>query len=131
MTIAPRPSPPPPSASPPPPTRRPRTSVTWPGSSRARRRKRMPLFTSICRPRNGVLPARARLREMAQRDTFVVAGREFGSRLLTGTGKYDSFETMRDALAASGSEIVTVAVRRIDLDSSDGDITDFLPEDVL
>ena len=68
---------------------------------------------------------------MAQRDTFVVAGREFGSRLLTGTGKYDSFETMRDALAASGSEIVTVAVRRIDLDSSDGDITDFLPEDVL
>ncbi len=65
------------------------------------------------------------------RDAFVVAGRAFGSRLLTGTGKYDSFDAMRDALAASGSEIVTVAVRRIDLDSSDGDITAFLPENVL
>jgi thiazole synthase len=68
---------------------------------------------------------------MVQQDAFVVAGREFGSRLFTGTGKYDSFETMRDALAASGSEIVTVAVRRIDLDSPGGDITDFLPENVL
>ena len=47
----------------------------------------------------------------------MIAGREFRSRLLTGTGKYETFETMRDALAASGSEIVTVAVRRIDLDA--------------
>ena len=65
---------------------------------------------------------------MALRDPFVVAGREFGSRLLTGTGKYASFETMREALAASGSEIVTVAVRRIDPEAVDGDITDFLPD---
>ena len=64
-------------------------------------------------------------------DTLVIAGRSFGSRLITGTGKYDSFETMRDAIVASGCEMVTVAVRRIDFDARDEDITTFLPEDVL
>ena len=46
---------------------------------------------------------------------LVIAGREFRSRLLLGTGKFPSNETMRDALAASGAEIVTVALRRADL----------------
>jgi thiazole synthase len=64
-------------------------------------------------------------------DTLVIAGREFGSRLITGTGKYDGFETMRDAIAASGCEIVTVAVRRIDFDSPGEDITSFIPDDIL
>ncbi len=64
-------------------------------------------------------------------DALTIAGRDFRSRLITGTGKYDSFATMRDAVVASGCEIVTVAVRRIDLDARDGDITAFLPEDVL
>jgi thiazole synthase len=69
---------------------------------------------------------------MDAQDPLVVAGREFGSRLITGTGKYDSFETMRDAIVASGCEMVTVAVRRIDLDAAPGeDITAFLPADVL
>src|SRR3954465_7093435 len=44
-----------------------------------------------------------------------IAGREFSSRLLVGTGKFSSNELMRDALNASGSEIVTVALRRADL----------------
>jgi thiazole synthase len=64
-------------------------------------------------------------------DTLTIAGREFGSRLLLGTGKYDTFETMRDAVTASGAELVTVAVRRIDFDAPGEDITSFLPEDVL
>jgi thiazole synthase len=42
-----------------------------------------------------------------------IAGRQFNSRLMTGTGKYANFEVMRAAIAASGSEIVTVAVRRV------------------
>ena len=46
---------------------------------------------------------------------WVVAGRSFRSRLLMGTGKFSSPETMRDALAASGTELVTVALRRADL----------------
>ena len=46
---------------------------------------------------------------------LVIAGREFQSRLLVGTGKFPSPEAMRDALAASGTQIVTVALRRADL----------------
>jgi thiazole synthase len=46
---------------------------------------------------------------------LVIAGREFQSRLLVGTGKFSSPEAMRDALAASGAQIVTVALRRADL----------------
>jgi len=64
-------------------------------------------------------------------DQLRIAGREFGSRLITGTGKYPDFETMRDAVLASGCELVTVAVRRIDFDSPGEDITAFLPESVM
>jgi len=46
---------------------------------------------------------------------LVIAGRSFRSRLLVGTGKFPSPEAMRDALAASGTELVTVALRRADL----------------
>lgn len=46
---------------------------------------------------------------------LVIAGRTFTSRLFLGTGKFPSPESMRDALAASGTEVVTVALRRADL----------------
>src|SRR2546425_4398068 len=46
---------------------------------------------------------------------LVIAKREFRSRLLVGTGKFSSPEAMRDALAATGTELVTVALRRADL----------------
>jgi thiazole synthase len=46
---------------------------------------------------------------------LVIAGRTFDSRLILGTGKFSSPEAMRDALAASGTEMVTVALRRADL----------------
>src|SRR5881628_712094 len=46
---------------------------------------------------------------------FKIAGREFRSRLILGTGKFSSPEAMREALEASGAEIVTVALRRADL----------------
>ena len=64
-------------------------------------------------------------------DPLVIAGREFRSRLITGTGKYPSFDVMREAVVASGCELVTVAVRRLDLDREAEAITDWLPEDVL
>ena len=44
---------------------------------------------------------------------LIIAGRTFHSRLMTGTGKYRNFDQMRQSIAASGSEIVTVAVRRV------------------
>src|SRR6476661_1481034 len=49
---------------------------------------------------------------------FVIAGREFRSRLMVGTGKYASNAQMIAAIEASGVEVVTVAVRRVDLDRS-------------
>ena len=60
---------------------------------------------------------------------LVIAGREFSSRLLLGTGKFGSNELMRDALEASGTEIVTVALRRADLSGTHdpfADILDFI-----
>jgi thiazole synthase len=47
--------------------------------------------------------------------SLVIAGRTFRSRLILGTGKFSAPEAMRDALAASGAELVTVALRRADL----------------
>ncbi len=63
-------------------------------------------------------------------DSLVIAGRELRSRLITGTGKYPSPEAMRDAVLASGCELVTVAVGRIDLDTIGEAITDYLPDEV-
>ena len=48
-------------------------------------------------------------------DALVIAGREFKSRLILGSGKYESFELMRQSLEASGTDMVTVAVRRVNL----------------
>ena len=52
---------------------------------------------------------------------FVVADREFRSRLMVGTGKYASNEQMVRAIEASGAEVVTVAVRRVSLDRARAD----------
>jgi thiazole synthase len=54
--------------------------------------------------------------------TLTIAGRTFTSRLLMGTGKFPSPEVMAAALDASGSEIVTVALRRVDITNPEGDI---------
>ena len=48
-------------------------------------------------------------------DELVIAGRAFRSRLIVGTGKYRSFQEMARAHAASGADMVTVAVRRVNL----------------
>lgn len=49
------------------------------------------------------------------KDTLVIAGREFSSRLMVGTGKYADFQQMVTAIEMSGAEIVTVAVRRVNI----------------
>ena len=48
-------------------------------------------------------------------DSLILAGREFRSRLIVGTGKYPTLQIMREAHEASGADMVTVAVRRVDL----------------
>ena len=47
---------------------------------------------------------------------LIIAGREFNSRLFLGTGKFNSNELMEQSLLASGTEMVTVAMKRIDMD---------------
>ena len=55
---------------------------------------------------------------------------EFDSRLIIGSGKYKSFEENRQALDESGAELITVAVRRVDLSSRDaGSLLDHIPPD--
>lgn len=63
----------------------------------------------------------------AHDDGWSVAGRQFRSRLIIGTGKYASYAQNAEALAASGAEIVTVALRRVNLsDPSQPRLTDFI-----
>src|SRR5438477_1622814 len=60
------------------------------------------------------------------RDAFCIAGREFSSRLIVGTGKYRSGQETARAIEASGAEMVTVAVRRVNLDRSKESLLDFI-----
>ena len=53
---------------------------------------------------------------MGKQDPLVISGKQFSSRLILGTGKYRSMEDMVSAVEASGTEIITVALRRLDLD---------------
>ena len=65
--------------------------------------------------------------KMDQEDTWTVAGRTFRSRLIVGTGKYKDFAQNAAALEASGAEIVTVAVRRVNVsDPKAPMLTDFI-----
>src|SRR4029077_17603992 len=60
-------------------------------------------------------------------DKLTIAGREFNSRLFVGTGKYRSFSEMARCHEASGAEVVTVAVRRVDLsDPSKESLLDYI-----
>jgi thiazole synthase len=57
-------------------------------------------------------------------DTWTLGSRTFHSRIIVGTGKYASLDETRDALAASGAEMVTVALRRVDLSSKQPTVLD-------
>src|SRR5579864_7166227 len=60
-------------------------------------------------------------------DNLIIAGREFRSRLIVGTGKYRSFQEMARCHEASGAEMVTVAVRRVNLtDKSKESLLDYI-----
>ena len=63
-------------------------------------------------------------------DPLVIAGRIFHSRLFLGTGKFPSNQSLRDTIAACGTEMVTVALRRVD-PTAEEDILDALPPGVL
>src|SRR5262249_54198218 len=59
-------------------------------------------------------------------DTFIIAGKTFSSRLIVGTGKYSSPAVMVRAHEASGADMITVAVRRVNLDRTKESLLDYL-----
>ncbi|BDG01780.1 thiazole synthase [Anaeromyxobacter oryzae] len=64
-------------------------------------------------------------------DTWSIGKYSFTSRLLVGTGKYPDFPTMKRALVASGAEVVTVAVRRLDLSKKgEASLLEWIPKDM-
>ncbi|PWK83492.1 thiazole synthase [Fulvimonas soli] len=67
--------------------------------------------------------------KLAPLDPLVIAGRSYGSRLLTGTGKYKDFDETRRATLAAGAQIVTVAIRRVNIGQDAGapSLLDALP----
>lgn len=62
-------------------------------------------------------------------DKLIIGGREFTSRLFVGTGKFSSNAVMRDAILASGSQMVTMAMKRIDMDNPEDDMLQHIVAD--
>ena len=56
-------------------------------------------------------------------DKLIIGGREFSSRLFVGTCKFASNESMHNALVASGSEMVAMAMKRVDMQNAEDDLT--------
>ena len=67
-----------------------------------------------------------RRRIMENKDYFIISNKKFTSRLIVGTGKYKNFKECSDAVKASGAEIVTVAVRRVNITDKKPLLMDFL-----
>lgn len=64
-------------------------------------------------------------------DSFTIGGKIFNSRLIVGSGKYLDFKQTKEATLASGAEMITVAVRRVNItDSGKENLLDFLPEGI-
>ena len=65
---------------------------------------------------------------MKSKDELKIGDKIFTSRLFTGTGKFGSLAKMKEALLASGSELVTVALKRVNVKKKDENILDFLTD---
>lgn len=63
-------------------------------------------------------------------DALTIAGKQFNSRFFLGTGKFKNKKDLADSIALSGAEIVTVALRRIDLERHDENIVEYIPKNV-
>lgn len=64
-------------------------------------------------------------------DQLVIAGQALRSRFFLGTGKFASYELMRQAIIASGAHLVTVALRRVDKDAAQDNILNYIPRDCI
>lgn len=62
---------------------------------------------------------------------LIIGGRELTSRLFVGTGKFHSNRIIPEVIRSSGAQVVTVALRRVDLDSPDENILDYIPKECI
>lgn len=67
---------------------------------------------------------------LIQDEPLIIAGKEFTNRFLLGTGKFKNKTDLRESIEASGTQIVTVALRRIDLERHEENILEYIPPDV-
>ena len=63
-------------------------------------------------------------------DKLILGGHEFDSRLLIGTGKFGSNDILPEVIKASNSEIITMAIRRVDLDNPNENILTYIPKEM-
>src|SRR5205085_10327488 len=63
-------------------------------------------------------------------DPLIIAGRQFGSRLFLGTAGYPNRKLMLDAIAPSGTEMVTASIRRISLAGEEESLVDLIPKHI-
>lgn len=63
-------------------------------------------------------------------DKLIIGGKSLNSRLFIGTGKYSTDAIIPEIVKKSGSEVITVALRRVDLQSSTGNVMDYIPKDM-
>src|SRR4029078_727098 len=103
------------------------SSRSWPRS--AGDRQQNPLRTALVFERRKMAAMNAPVETAALDDPLVIAGRAYRSRLLVGTGKYRDFAQTREAVVASGAQIVTVAIRRTNIgqDANAPSLLDALP----
>lgn len=62
---------------------------------------------------------------------FIIGGKELSSRLFIGTGKYGNNKILPDVIKACGTNVVTMAVRRVDLDNKEENIIEYIPKDII
>jgi thiazole synthase len=65
------------------------------------------------------------------KDLLNIGGQEIASRLFLGTGKFSSHKKMSEAIKVSGSQVVTVALRRVDTESAEENIVNYIPQDCI
>lgn len=68
------------------------------------------------------------MNEITQKDPLAIGEQEFDSRLLIGTGKYPSDEMIPNIISASGSRIITVAIRRVDFEATTDNVMKHIPD---
>jgi len=64
-------------------------------------------------------------------DSLRIGGKQINNRLFIGTGKFSSKPVIKEVLEKSGAQVVTVALRRVDVESNDENILDFIPEECI